>query len=49
MALTYLSRSVVQSTPTTSFNLATLPQRLLIALIHCRPQPERQLQLAEES
>jgi transposase-like protein len=31
------------------FDLATLPQRLLIAVIHCRPRPERQLQLAEES
>lgn len=31
------------------FDLAKLPQRLLIAVIHCRPRPERQLRLAEES
>jgi len=29
------------------FDLATLPQRLLIAVAHCHRRPERELRLAE--
>ena len=29
------------------FDLATLPQRLLIAVVHCHRRPERELRLAE--
>ena len=31
------------------FDLATLPQRLLIATVHCGRRPERELRAAEDS
>ena len=31
------------------FDLATLPQRLLIVVVHCRRRPEHELRLAEHS